>query len=412
MRGIRTSVAVVALLASAMATPGPRCQMSVQVPPPGRYEILSGARTVAFPFEMSANWILVPVRVNGSEPLNLILDTGMPMHGAILFDGPKARALGLGGATAGAVCGTTAASAVEPSAVLELPGLRLTGQTVMVMPPPGRPGAKSPPADGVIGLSLLGPFAVRIDCDAMTVMLTEAPVFVDPPGLAPIPLSAGPAGMMQIECGIEQADGRVVPALLIVDTGASHAVSLNVKPGSALALPETTIETSLGATYMGERLGRVGRVKSVRVGGVTLRGVVAAFPSSPSEGVGAVEKDGNLGNGILLRFNTTFDYSRSRLFLEPNARFDDPFEHEMSGMQLVGTAQGPYEVARVVPGSPADEAGISPGDRITAIDGAPAGDLSWDDLRALLREEGRVVAFRVEGAGSERTVTLTLRRLV
>jgi hypothetical protein len=395
MRGASMFGAVATLLACAVVTPGPKCQMSVPAPPPGEYEILSGERTVTLPFETSANWVLVPVSVNGSEPFRLILDTGMPMNGAILFDGPRAQA-----------------AAGDATNVLELPGLRLTGQTVMVMPPPGRPGMKPPAADGIIGLSLFGPFVVRIDYDAMTVTLTEAQAFVDPPGLAPIPLSFGPHGMVQAECRIEQADGQIVPALLVVDTGASHTVSLNVIPGSALALPEATVEVSLGMTYVGERMGRVGRVRSVRIGDFTLGGVVASFPSSPQEGVGAVEKDGNLGSGILRRFTATYDYSRSRLFVEPNSRFDDAFEHEMSGMQVMRTTAGPLEVMRVVAGSPADEAGIAQGDTITAVDGTPAADLDWDDLFSRLRVEGSVMTFDVARGASERAVTLTLRRLI
>jgi hypothetical protein len=412
MRGISVPVATAALLVTAVAAPVARCQVHIQAPPPGRYEILSGGDTVSFPFRTSANWVLVPVSVNGSEPLHLILDTGMPMHGAILFDGPRAAALDLGAAPADEGGNTAAVTTQQPSAVLELPGLRLTGQTVMVMPPPGRPGSKPPAADGIIGLSLFDPFVVHIDYDAMTVTLTEAQAFVDPPGLVPIPLSFGPHGMVQTECGIEQADGQVVPALLVVDTGASHTVSLNVGPGSALILPETTIEVSLGMTYMGERMGRVGRVRSVRIGDFALGDVVASFPSSPQEGMGAVEKDGNLGSGILRRFNATYDYSRNRLFVEPNSRFGDAFEHEMSGMQLVGTAAGPYEVMRVVPGSPADEAGIAPGDLITAFDGVPAADPTWDDLFARFREEGSVMTVLVTGSEGERAVTLTLRRLI
>jgi hypothetical protein len=377
--------------------------MSIQAPPPGEYEILSGARTVSFPFEVSVNWILVPVRVNGSEPIHLILDTGMPMYGAVLFDGPEAKALGLGGA---------AASAEAPTTTLELPGLRLTNETVAVMPPPGKPGTRLPAADGIIGLSLFDPFAVGIDYDAMTITLTEADAFSPPAGLAPIPFSGEPDPMVEIECAVEQADGSVTPVVLVVDTGASHAASLNVEPGSALALPQKTIEVSLGQTYAGERLGRVGRVRSVRIGDTVLRDVVASFPSSPREGMGAVERDGNLGNGLLRRFNVTFDFARSRMFLEPNSRFGDPFEYDMSGMQFVMTEAGPLEVTRVIPGSPADEAGIAAGDTILAVDGAPAGDQDRDDLFGRLREEGRVMTLRVVRTGTERDVTLALRRLI
>jgi putative serine protease PepD len=72
-----------------------------------------------------------------------------------------------------------------------------------------------------------------------------------------------------------------------------------------------------------------------------------------------------------------------------------------------GRAEG-LRVVAVLPGGPADNAGLAAGDVITSIDGAPA--VSTDQLMALTlaKRAGDTVELRTERGGSQRTVKLTL----
>jgi len=47
-----------------------------------------------------------------------------------------------------------------------------------------------------------------------------------------------------------------------------------------------------------------------------------------------VSRHGNLGDGVLQRFNVAFDYPHKRMLLVRNERFADPFEWDMSGMRM------------------------------------------------------------------------------
>jgi len=49
------------------------------------------------PFELMRNKIIVPVRVNGSRELKIILDTGMPSQGLLIFDPQLTQELKLAG---------------------------------------------------------------------------------------------------------------------------------------------------------------------------------------------------------------------------------------------------------------------------------------------------------------------------
>lgn len=62
-------------------------------------------------------------------------------------------------------------------------------------------------------------------------------------------------------------------------------------------------------------------------------------------------------------------------------------------------------VSRLVPGQPAEKAGLQPGDRILAIDGRPVGD--WDQLSRMIGERpGKKIILSVERGGRQREIAL------
>jgi regulator of sigma E protease len=72
----------------------------------------------------------------------------------------------------------------------------------------------------------------------------------------------------------------------------------------------------------------------------------------------------------------------------------------------VGRPFTPPEVGAVQPGSPAAAAGLSPGDKITSVDGEPIA--SFEELQAMVRESaGRPLAFVLTRDGETRELTVT-----
>ena len=122
---------------------------------------------------------------------------------------------------------------------------------------------------------------------------------------------------------------------------------------------------------------------------------------------------GNVGAGVLKRFNLIFDYARQQLVFEPNANHHLADSYDRAGMWM-NLSGGAFELLDVTPGGPAAEAGLQAGDRILAIDGETPERLSLPAARLHLRTAppGTKVQLRVRSGAVERHLTIVLRDLV
>jgi C-terminal processing protease CtpA/Prc len=86
----------------------------------------------------------------------------------------------------------------------------------------------------------------------------------------------------------------------------------------------------------------------------------------------------------------------------------------MSGLGLA--SEGPsfsvFKVARVLPGTPASEAGLRQGDEILSVGGRPVNGTRLSDLRERLRRPDQTVSLRVRRGAEELDVVIRTRRLV
>jgi hypothetical protein len=122
---------------------------------------------------------------------------------------------------------------------------------------------------------------------------------------------------------------------------------------------------------------------------------------------------GILGNDILMRFNIFIDIQQSRMFLEPNRFFNDPFEVNCSGLVLVMDESFENVVVNYVyEASPAGESGLEVGDRIVQIDGMSASDLQLQQIRSMLNQDGKEIEVVIEREGEQFSVMLRLRSLI
>ena len=381
---------------------------TVYVTPPGRSSTL-------VPFRCVANQVRLEATVNGRGPIHLILDTGMPDPGIILFRGPRVDALGLGDAGTRERLSGAGGTGESREAVVSSPVSMTLGELAMSNVPamvlPERSGMP-PSLDGIIGGTLFFRYVVRVDMDLSRLELFEPSGWSPAAGVCVVPLHRV-RGAVFVPVRVAVGPGEPIDAELVVDLGAGHAVALNARPTGALSPPAESIEAPLGRGLSGAVRGRIGRLLRFEIGSFAFENVVASFPVAEHRHPGGFDfRDGNLGVGILKRFNVTFDYASSRMVLEKSRQFDDPFEHDMSGLALEWREDGAVSVRSVLAGSPAAEAGVEAGDRLLGIDGRPIDEIGEGGLGGALRRSGAEVALTLGRGANTFVKRLRLRRLV
>lgn len=402
---------VLTLATSGLAVAQEREAVPARVPALGAYRMTAPDGKTVFPFQFISNHVVIPVELNG-DTLRLILDTGMPVDGALLFGSERVEKLGLqyvGKAPVTGVGGDKTESDVAMGVTFRVPGAEFTNQMVLVMPPDSVRGGRFERVNGVIGQTLFGHLVVGIDHDRKVVTLTEPSRFEYTGSGWELPLRFGRYPLLA--CSLAVSGEEEVGVDLVVDTGNVNALTLNPGAKEGVVLPVNTIDCRVAG--LGRDIPRLaGRVERLRLGPYTLKNLLASFRDSTSEAAPPWETIGALGQGVFKRFNTIFDYAHNRIILEPSSRFDEPFEFNMAGIQFIRGSGGGFQITHVVKGSPASEAGLHVDDCIVQIDGEPASRLSADELERLLTKEGADVTLNLQRTGKPLNVRLRLRRLV
>jgi hypothetical protein len=381
-------------------------------PPEIRALFEDGAMTI--PFDLVNNHIIIPVSVEGTR-FDVILDTGMPASGLMLYGTDAVDDLGLeygpmkvrigGAGNEGAPLEARLAIGVT----VDVASVRMTNATVLVPPPLPH---FTPYHAGVIGASLFDNFVVHIDHDNRRIHLYDPETYEPPEDAIAVPLTFThhfPYAQVVVTMG----DGRKIPLMVVVDLGASHAISLNTDSSEAISVPDAAVRAVIGRGVGGQVRGRVSRIRGVDLAGLSLSNVVATFPVRDHQHPGGMDsKGGNLGGDVLRRFNVTFDYAHSRMLLTPNRQFETPFEWDMSGMRLGPGKDAAVRIESIIAGSPAEKAGLAVDDVVTHVDGRAVSAEDIPDLLQRMKQEGSVLAITASSDGKPVEVRLELRRIV
>jgi len=150
----------------------------------------------------------------------------------------------------------------------------------------------------------------------------------------------------------------------------------------------------------------------LHLGKIDISNVVANLSQDSSGDDADAEAAGMIGSDILRRFRLVIDYSRKQVIFEPNARFAEPFEFDMSGASLAAGDLKTFKVRTIIEYSPATEAGLHVGDILTAIDGTPRERLTLEQIRKMFRLPERTYTLRILRNKKPLQLTLKTRRII
>ena len=367
---------------------------------------------ITIPFDLILNHIVITAKVNGKNNFNLTLDTGMPVGGLILFRSVKSEQLNLsfhGQTYVGGAGGNPVPADIASGINIKIGELYLPDQQVIVMPM-NKNVINLLEVDGIIGYELFSKYLLQIDFEKNIINLWSP--------LEEVTDDLGQELNLEfrqnypfVTCASEISKGKEFQTDLVVDLGAGHAVSLDLKSNQNFSLPENILQSRIGTGAIGDIFGHIGRVTKLSIGNFIFRKVVTTFSDGPLA-KGFVKCNGNLGVDLLRRFNVTFDYKNSKICLKPNADFDEDFVFNMAGFQFHKMDDGNFIIDYIIKNSPADEVGLIKNDVVTIINGKPANLVSADDFDKIIKQESSTLKLTVIRETENRNFKILLRKII
>ncbi len=298
-------------------------------------------KALNIPFLFSHKEIVIKARLNGSEPLDFLFDTGTTQT---VIDRRTAaenlldRQAGINMLGAG---GTFAAQATELPKI-SIGDVTLSGVQAVILDLSAHERQLGKRIAGIIGTNVLSRFAVTVDYGKSQIVLQDASVYRAPVGGNILPFTDKKGPLVK---GLVNGKDEVV---FLMDTGAAF----NNLPAS-VAKKYTQGQTArftegYGADGKPVRLGNM-QVDLLKLGTAVVRDVPFTYSvetetrgMQPKGFVSGVAKLGILGNPFWQNFTVTLDYRMRQVILQPNVMLASRQTLE----QLVNTGDSKLNVYR------------------------------------------------------------------
>lgn len=333
-----------------------------------------------FPAAADADLLVVPAEVGGRR-LSFLLDTGSALD---VLDVSLSTGVPVGRIAAAPPSGAPVEKSLYAAPGVSVGGLPLPGPVLYNDFAPLR-AVSGRDIYGLLGMRFLARTIVQIDLDAGVVRLLDPRTEPRADWGQALPMEAGQEGVPAVRAALPGGAGES----FVLDTGDNGGGSLARQLFRDL-FPRPEGRTA-NLQFTGLGAASFARLPELKLGSATLSGLIVESAGLSS-----------LGMGLFRRATVVLDFQRGTLYLKPGRRWNTPEEADMSGLHLL-RRQGEILALAVDPGSPAERAGMKPGDIVLGED--------LLGLRRLLRSaDGRQVTLRVRRGKETSTATLRLKR--
>lgn len=405
---------------------------------------------IKIPFELTHNLIIVDVVFN-EIPLKMIADTGAEQ--SLLFSFPENDSLTLNHTDKieikGVGSGESLIAYLSKKNLLNIKGYTDTNFEMLLIPNQDISivNKLGVPVNGVLGSSFFKSYLIEINYDKKQLILYKKKQEI---------LNSYSNKSGKIEVQFDENKPYVNINInnnnlkLLFDTGLSDGLWLF--EDEKIKCNSNFFNDILGRGLAGDILGKRSRVESVNIANFRLNNALVAYPDSSSFNQIEILKDrnGSLGGEVIKRFNWVLDYENKNFYYKKNSLFNEPFEYNMSGIEVqhsgsqwikeeirVNSSNNKidateyvfddsnlrnkyhyelkpiFEIYAVRENSPAAKAGLQVGDKIIKINNKTSSQLSIQDITNLFQsDEGKWINITVERGLEKITFKFQLEKIL
>jgi hypothetical protein len=393
------SVTLLAVFASPIPQPGPRAQANAA---PVQQQVADarfafGGNATEIPATFIGNLVFLPLHINLGQPSLFDVDSTAAVSSV---DPERAAELGI-------------TDARNP--VLNFSGVNISLPSLALSTEKDFAARVGRPYQGTFGNDIFAGTIVDIDYARQTVRLYDPATFqysgkgkslhinfVD--GKPVIHAKFSVTGDKTFEGDFVVNTALDAPVVIFAKFVQAH----RVLPSHAKTTPATDLALENGNDSV------YAKMQEFDIGPYSVAGSIAAFERGNPSASSDANLAGEIGGGMLRRFEVTFDYPHQQIIFTSGRELRTDDLEDMSGLSLMasGPALKTFEVVQVKSGTPGSDAKIQKGDVISGIDDEAAADLSLAGVRAVFRDVGHKHKLLILRNNQTFIATILLRRLL
>lgn len=381
---------------------------------------LSKKKSARIPVKVVNNLIIVETLVNEIFVLNFIVDTGVRIpilldpDLTILFNDKQKRKITVRG------LGPEDAQEAEliGNNTVQIGELRAENLNLVILPVSDFDISEylGVHVHGIIGYDLFWNLMVEMDYANQWLRFYQHEGFKGGKRFTKLPIDIEKFKPYIQAQTVSQNDS--IKVKLLIDTGASHPLTLYTESHEAIVVGTPRIEAYLGTGLSGDLRGYISRTEQLQFADFEFNRITTAFPDSMSvrhlEGEG--RRNGSIGGGVMKRFRVIFDYHNRKLYLKKGRSFKEGFDYNKSG--IIFKAKGEdlkvFEVEKVDTGSAGDKAQLRVGDELVRIQQHYAENLSLNEVYNIfnMTKEGKAVRLVIRRDGRLMKTKVILKSII
>ena len=249
--------------------------------------------------------------------------------------------------------------------------------------------------DGIIGYGFLSRYILDINYDSANIKIYNPGNFkYDSRGTV---LRPNFSKLMAMP--LTTRDKEKITSNFYLDTGAGLCLLVTeqfLKSSGLLLARRKPVDTQVQGLG-GKKIMRLTVIKSLKIGPYLFRNVPTNLYNDESNVTSYPYTSGLLGNDIMRRFNTIFNYPKKELHITPNASFTDRFDYAYTGLSLY-EYQDKIIIDDIIEKSPAEKAGLKNGDELISVGTNVSGKIQQYETILQKTDEQILLIIRREGS--------------